>query len=576
MTPVSCFRLSRIAVCLSLAFLLSCAVSAQNYVAPSVPVVGSYNTVTANAPVPRPTTTPCTVTLFQNFDFDDFNPRPFNYTPPANCPGPWAAVVFEADWSVDAGVQYDRTANIWLGGYNIFFGTTAEPSQNFIRHWHTESNLTELSPVFSIAQQGTAILGNLVNNQYTSHYHGSAYLQFYPLAPGQNPPTTASAVLPMSAGPTGGTVALNTPTDQLTGTFTFPTNVERAYLDVFLQGQQDDEFWYTCAPNDVAGELFSCGNTAFREGEVTIDGQPAGVAPIFPWIFTGGIDPFLWQPIPGVHTLNFEPYRVDLTPFASILSNGQQHTVAVNLYNADMYFSTCANLLLYQDTGSTQITGGLTTNTITQPDPMVTENIYNNGTSAGGPVSVDSNRGFTVEGFVNTSHGTVDTKIVQSVDYSNNQKYYVLLSGATDDQDVQQTTTISSSTTITSGSNITTQTKQYSWPLDLVYGYTANPDGSFNQYSHLTQGFNESVLVQLNGNATYSSTFSDAVAPRDNLYVDSSGDAYPTLQANTETYQYSNSNGACWNQTITAAGGAVTSVQGGNCQHGKNPSVAAK
>jgi len=577
MTRVSSFGMSRIAVGVFLAFLLSCVAGAQNYVAPSVQTIGSPNTVTANPAVPRPTTTPCTVTLFQNFDFDDFNPRSFSYTPPTGCPGPWAAVVFEADWSVDAGVQYDRTTNIWLGGTNIFFGTTAEPSQSFVRTWHTESNLTELSPVFTIPQQGTAILDNLVNNQYTSHYHGSAYLQFYPLEQGQNPPPSASAVLPLSAGPTGGTVALNTPTDQLTATFTFPTNVEAAYLDVFAQGQSGDEFWYTCAPNDVAGELFSCGNTAFREAEVTIDGQPAGVAPIYPWIFTGGIDPFLWQPTPGVHTLNFEPYRVDLTPFASILSNGQQqHTVAISVYNADMYFSACANLLLYQDAGSTQVTGAVTTNTIGQPDPVVTENIYNNGTAAGGPLSVVSNRGFTVEGFVNTSQGTIDTKVVQSIDFSNNQKYYVLLSGLQDDQDVQQTTTISSSTTTTNGDNITTTARQFSWPLDLVYGYTANPDGSFNQYTHLTQGYNESVLVELNGNPTYSSTLSDAVAPRDNLYVDANGNAFPTLQANTETYQYSNSNGACWNQTINDASGTLTSVQGGNCSRGTKASVAAK
>ena len=121
---------------------------------------------------------------------------------------------------------------------------------------------------------------------------------------------------------------------------------------MFAQGQQGDEFWYTCAPNDVAGELDNCGNSSFREAEVTIDGTPAGVAPIYPWIFTGGIDPFLWRPIPGVHTLNFEPYRVDLTPFAGVLSNGQQHTVAVSVYNANEYFSATANLLLYQDAGS--------------------------------------------------------------------------------------------------------------------------------------------------------------------------------------------------------------------------------
>ncbi len=549
--------------------LLSAAAFAQNYVAPSMPVVGGANTVTANAPVPRPPTTPCTVTLFQNFDFDDFNPRPFNYTPPSGCPGPWAAVVFVADWSVDAGVQYDRTTNIWLGGNVIFFGTTAEPSSNFVRTWHTESNLTEISPLFTIPQQGTAILFNLVNNQYTSHYHGSAYLQFYPLAQGQNPPPAANVVLPLSAGPTGGTVTLNTPTDQLTGTFTLPTNVERAYLDVWAQSQSDDEFWYVCAPNNLAGELETCGSTGFREAEVSIDGTAAGVAPVYPWIFTGGIDPFLWQPIPGVHTLNFEPYRVDLTPFASVLSNGQQHTVAVSVYNADMYFSATANLLLYQDLGSTQLTGEVTTNTITPLDPVINQNIINNGTWAAGPLAINSSRGFTVEGYVNTSHGTVDTKVVQSIDFNNGQGYYVLQSGLVDDQFVGLISNISSATTTTAGSNVTTNDTQYSWPLGLRYAYTANPDGSFVQSTQINQGFSKDVLIELNGTPTYSASFLDKVSPTDTLSVDSSGNYTLSNQTNSETYQYSNSNGACWNDTLKASAGLITSVQGGSCTRGQ-------
>ncbi len=563
------FRTTLFAGILAAAMSLISSAFAQNYVAPAAPLVGSPQTVTANASVPRPSTTPCTVILFKAFDFDDFNPRPFNYTPPAACPGPWAAVIFTADWSVDPGVQYDRTTNIWLGGSVIFFGTTAEPSQNFARYWHTESNVTELSPLFTIPQQGTAILFNLVNTQYTSHYHGSAYLQFYPLAQGQNPPPSANVVLPLSAGPTGGTVALNTPTDQLSATFTLPTNVERAYLDVFAQGQSTDEFWYTCAPNDVAGELENCGSTAFREAEVTIDGTPAGVAPIYPWIFTGGIDPFLWQPIPGVHTLNFEPYRVDLTPFASVLSNGQQHTVAVSVYNADDYFSATANLLLYQDLNSTQLTGAVTTNTIGQPDPLVTENITDNGTIAWGTLSVTSNRGLTVEGYVNTSHGTEDTKVVQSIDFENVQLYNVREDGSYFKQNVGQKEIISSATTTTNGGNITTNSTQFSWPLAVNYVFQANPDGSFTQDSVLHQGFTKNVLVELNGTPTYSSSFSDAVAPTDNLYVDSSGNAYPTNQTNSETYQYSNSTGACWNQALTASAGLLTSAEGGSCTRGQ-------
>ena len=558
---------ARIFLLLGATLLLTCAGFAQNYTAPSNPQIGSANTVTANAPVPRPSTTPCTVQLFTNLDFADFNPKFFSYTPPSDCPGPWAAVVLESDWSIDAGRQFDRTAEIWVGGTNVYFGTTAEPSHNVMRSWHTESNLTEYTPLFTAPQGGRVDCDNLVNMTYTSHIHGSATLQFYPLAQGQNPPQTADVVLPMAADSTGGTVTLNTPSDQLAGTFTMPMNVQRAYLDVFAQSQSGDEFWYTCAPNDVAGELFSCGSTAFREGEVSIDGQPAGVAPIYPWIYTGGIDPYLWRPIPGVHTLNFEPYRVDLTPFAASLDDGQPHTVALNVYNANGYFSATATLLLYQDHGSSQVTGAVTENTIGQPNPTIVENIVNNGTTAYGPLSVTSSRGLTLEGYVNTSHGTVDTKVVQSIDFSNAQKYYVHLDGSVDDQWVGQTTTISSATTTQDSGNILNNNKQYSWPLTLSYAFTANPDGSYQQYATLQQAFQKSELVTLNGTAIYSSTFSDAVTPRDFLMVDASGNATTKLQANSETYQYSNSNGACWNQTVTAAAGVLTSVQGGSCQH---------
>ena len=559
----------RILFIASMSLLLSCASVAQNYVAPSNPQIGSANTVTANASVPRPGTTPCIVTLFENLDFSDFNPKYFSYTPPAGCPGPWAAVVLEADWSVDAGRQFDRTAEIWIGGANVYFGTTAEPSHDVQRSWHTENNLTEYSPLFTSPQDGRVDLGNLVNQTYTSHLHGTAVIQFYPVAHGQKAPAAADQVLPMSGGPTGGTVTLNTPSDQLAATFTLPANVERAYLDVFAQSQSGDEFWYTCAPDDVAGELYNCGSTGFREGEVSIDGQPAGVAPIYPWIYTGGIDPYLWRPIPGVHTLNFEPYRVDLTPFAGVLSNGQPHTVAVSVYNADGYFSATASLLLYLDAGSSQVTGAVTKNTIGQPNPVVKEKIQNNGTYVTGTVSVTSSRGFTLEGYVQTSHGKVDTKVVQSIDFSNKQKYNVAVDGSVYDQSVNQITSISSSTTTKEGWKTASSYKQFSWPLNLSYDFTANPDGSFQQTTNLQQSFQSGELATLNGFPTYFSTFFDAVSPTDTLMVDASGNATTSGQANSENYQYYDSTGACWNQTIKAAAGVLTSTKGGNCQKKK-------
>src|SRR5215470_6088964 len=209
-------------------------------------VIGSPNTATADPSVPRPDTRPCVVELFSNFRFDDFSPRLFQYAPPPHCPGPWSKVVFEGDFSVTAGRQFDRTANVWIGGTNVYFGTTSEPSRTVSRSWHVERDLTDYSALFNTAQNGRVDLGNLVNPTFTSTLFGTAELQFYPLSGnngngnakgngnsnGNGAPTTADMVLPMASNPSGGTAFLNTTSDSLSKTFTLPTNVERAYLDV--------------------------------------------------------------------------------------------------------------------------------------------------------------------------------------------------------------------------------------------------------------------------------------------------------------------------------------------------------
>ena len=114
------------------------------------------------------------------------------------CPGPWAKVILEANFSINQGRQFDRTANIWIGPTNVYFGTTAEPSHNVARHWHVERDLTDYSSIFTVTQSGTVDLGNLVNQTYTSILHGSADILFYPLAPNQAPPRTADQVVELN------------------------------------------------------------------------------------------------------------------------------------------------------------------------------------------------------------------------------------------------------------------------------------------------------------------------------------------------------------------------------------------
>lgn len=548
--------------CVAASTLLIASASLAQPVPQTPPTIGSANTVTADPPVPRPRTAPCRVQLFTDVRFADFSSKPFSYAPPAACPGPWQKAVLEADFSVEAGRQFDRTANLWIGGVNIYFGTTAEPSHTVGRSWHVERDLTDYSALLLSPAAGEADLGNLVNGRYTSSLWGSADIAFYPVSEDDDrdqAPSTADLVLPLSAGPTGGTVALFDPNAALAATFTLPTNVEKAWLDVVLQHQgANDEFWYSCVPDNLAAELFSCVGTGFREGEVTLDGQPAGVVPIYPWIFTGGIDPLLWRPIPAVQALNFIPYRVDLTPFAAVLSNGQPHRIAINVFNDSQYFSTTATLLAFLDHRSRRITGELTANTIGTPSPVLQTNLATDSQgTVTGTVAITSSRQFLAAGFVRTSHGIVRTAVAQKIDFSNSQQFVSPSSAPVNYvQNITQRTDISSTTTVRGGGRPREVSTRMSWPLEV--DITVPPDGaSFQTTIH--QGYERSDTVSHEGEIEFHDVVSNSVAPADN-YPSGQG------QANSQHYFSADSTGACYSRSLTAAGGVLTGiVDGADC-----------
>jgi hypothetical protein len=525
--------------------------------------IGSSNTAFADPPVPRPKTTPCSVTLYKGFVFDNFNAQSFPYTPPADCPGPWAAVILEANFSISAGIQYDRTANIWIGPTNIYFGTTSEDQPHIARNWHVERNLTDYSSIFTTDQTGTVDLGNGVNKADTGILHGSANLLFYPVAKGKTAPSSADQVIAFSGGPTGGTVGLSTTTSLLEQTLTLPTNIQSVFLDVFAQSQNDDEFWYTCVPNDVANELESCSNTAFRESEITIDGTPAGVAPVYPWIFTGGIDPYLWIPIPGVQTLNFKPYRVNLTPFAGLLDNGQPHTIALSVFNADNYFSATASLLLYLDSGATEISGAVSTNTLAVPVPTVVEKITTakNG-NIHGTVNTKSSHNFQISGYVNTSHGPVTTTVAQDINFGNLQTFK--LTDIEYEQNIDQTTTIHSVVTTKNSSGNTVYTVNHDWPLLLNITVLVAPDGTETQTTTSNQYFEADEAAKHDGQAINFGLLQDRVTTTDTLNFDASGNFTGNSdQSSAQNYFASDSAGYCYSRDITAAANVLTTVTNG-------------
>jgi len=525
--------------------------------------IGSSNTATADPTVPVPKTTACKVILFKGFKFDDFSPRNFTYTPPADCAPPWAKVVLEADFSVTKGIQYDRTANIWIGPTNIYFGTTSEPDPSDGRHWHVERDLTTYSSLFTVPQDGAVDLFNIYNKTYNGLLHGSATLYFYPLPPKQAAPRVADLVIGFSGSSTGGTVALGSPTTLLEQTLTLPTNIENIFFDVFAQGQSTDEFWYSCVPNDIAGELEDCGSTAFRESEVTIDGTPAGVAPVYPWIFTGGIDPFLWIPIPGVQTLNFKPYQVNLTPFAGLLSDGNPHTIALSVFNADNYFSATAVLRLYLDQSATQVSGAVTSNTLTAPNPAIVENlkVTKNG-SLIGTVGTKSAHNFEISGYVNTSHGLVTTTVKQEIRFSNLQ--YFKATDSQFEQNIKQGTKIQSVVTSKTPSTTTVTTVRHDWPLVVDINYVVAPDGSATETTTSNQFFEGSESARRNGIATTFGENRNRVISTDTLNFDSNGNFTGNSgTSSSQRYFAADSTGYCYSRLITSAANVLSSITDG-------------
>jgi hypothetical protein len=529
--------------------------------------IGTQFTVTADPLVSRPSEQPCVVPLFANLTFAHFSDSTQNFavTPPGNCSGPWKKVVFEADFSENGGVQFDRTASIYLGDANIYFGTTPEPLSTVTNTWHVEGDVTDYSALLATPVQGTIVLANCTTdcpppfNTLNGIFTVNADLEFYPADDhrrddrDRHEQRTPDQILPLVQSNGNGGVnlpaTLSLPTDQLSTTFTLPTNIEQAYLDVVSQSQGTDEQWYACFPNDLASInlVYGCGNTDFRETEVTIDGQLAGIAPVSPWVFTGFL-PDQWVPMPAAHTLDFVPYRVNLTPLASLLSNGLPHTIAVSIFNNDNHFSETGSLLLFLDRAATQTTGVVTKNTLTSPNPVVTENLQGT-TTVTGTITVISNRNFTIAGFVNTSHGRVTTSVSQQQNFTGIQTIdFDTVNTTVLDQNTNVETSLTSATKVSKDEGTVLTRDNFSFPItvDFIFPVISSP---FGFTVATTQKYHTAERVALEGQVVHTTSVTNSVNATDVSPASSS-----------QKYTFSDSDGAFYDCHIASANNILTSV----------------
>jgi Peptide N-acetyl-beta-D-glucosaminyl asparaginase amidase A len=448
------------------------------------PTTTTANPTTLDPPVQSPPTRPVVVTIADKAAFGNGTPPVTNTVKLPR--GNWAQVVLDVT-GTESGRQFDRLCEVFAGPSEIFLGVTPEPTPTGIT-WHVRKDVTGYLPLLTGTQTFSTFVDNFLSSVDTGIPVITAKLFFYPAGSGFRPAQPASlsapalggdainetgpAAPPQHAGvptdvvpvlPQGDTTTLNTiNTGQtLTATMTLPSNVTTASLDLYAVGQINDEFWWSLVP-------------AFREIEVTIDGKPAGVVWPYPYVYTGGVNPLIWRPLTGVHTMDIPSYRLDLTPFAGML--GGTHTIGLTVVNNNGYWLAGGSLLLTN--GGPATTGAVTTDTLTFPttSQVTTSNALG---SASNPVTSESaGTSYEISGNVTQGGRTWTDTTRQQLQFGDDQSLINPSCSGPCYQWVHGEETQATSETVTGpGANVS-RNDNASWTIDAPNGFLQDPTGA--------------------------------------------------------------------------------------------------
>jgi hypothetical protein len=320
------------------------------------PLSGPYPQVHGEAVTGIPSTPSCTTTIVSGFRFHNTAygaDAPFtgDYVP--TCVGPWSKVVLTMSAAVKTGTQFDRTGDVLIGGAELLHLTTAEGEAGET-DWSIQRDVTEYASLLSTSEPTYFIIGNQTDGTYTGDFYGTLSLTFY-AGTAQVP----DRVIGLNPGVDRG-LPTRSGDQPLTSAVTVPVNATSLTAEVFASGHgAEEEDWWN-AP-------FACvsGGIPYREVGISVDGRLAGMAPVFPTIYSGGYGPDFWRPIPSPRAFNLRPYTFDLTPWVGQLTDGEPHSVSIATIGqggCDGYWFLGGNLLVTTN----QANHGRTTGAVTR------------------------------------------------------------------------------------------------------------------------------------------------------------------------------------------------------------------
>ena len=336
------------------------------------------------------------------------------------------------------GRQFDRLGLMYLGDIEVFRTSTAEPTTNGII-WTYIKEMEQYNALWRTNQKIIFDLGNLIDSTYTGTFNTTLTATFFTV-PDSKP--TADQILPISAQMSGNNMgsAWAIPPAIASIAQTLPRNVERAVVSLSACGQATEEFWYTnVLQSEVStfensiGTLY--GYSPFREVQLLIDGQLAGVSWPFPVIFTGGIAPGFWRPIVGIDAFDLREHEIDITPWLPLLCDGASHTFEIRVAginddgknDATLSETVGSNwvvtgkIFLFLDKAGSISTGPQPTISTPAPNLQISSSLTTNSTGTNETLTYQTtaSRSLSITSTITTSTGSKAVSWTQTLTYTN-------------------------------------------------------------------------------------------------------------------------------------------------------------
>jgi hypothetical protein len=361
----------------------------------------------------------------------------------------------------------------------IFRSSTAEPTREGIM-WSYAKDMSSYLALFKQPQKIIFDLGNLVDDTYTGSWHTTLTATYFTAEDLLEP---ADIIVPVSArrSPVNRPSHFTVPESSAVDALKIPPNSRKAVFSISACGQAAEEFWWSnvlTSDTTVFGDDTALyGHSPFRELQLLIDGQLAGVAWPFPVIFTGGVVPGFWRPIVGIDAFDLIEDEIDITPFLPMLVDGRDHTFEIRVLgitddgngygelsqSIESNWVVTGKLFIWLDT-NTSIVAGSAPSIHT---PKLSINIFSqtaegiNGTPNSLEYMIQVSRLIHISSTLQTSKGSERVVWTQNLAFSN----HGTLKNKGNDQDVQQLTSGHST------SSSLNYSKTFSYPLWVASSY---------------------------------------------------------------------------------------------------------